>query len=193
MCNPMLVLTVAQAGIQMYQGRQQQQQAKAQGRVARQTANYNARLQENEAQRVRNIGVEEENKQRRMSAEILSNQRAQLGASGVQLNTGSALQLQEDTVNLGEVDALRIRRNYADEATAMEQGSTLTRFQGESERAALRAEGNAAFTNSALSAAGTVASKWYSPKSAAVQQNNVNAIPGGGNIHSQTYLRSQRV
>lgn len=195
MCDVMTALTV---GATLYSGYTQRQQANAQGRVARQTANYNARLQENEAQRVRNVGIEEENKQRRMTAEMLSNQRAQLGAAGVQLNTGSALQLQEDTVNLGEVDALRIRRNYADEAKSMEQGAVLTRNEGAQARAGYRASGSAAFTNSVLSAGGTVASKWYSPKSAAVQQsrvpaNNVNRIPGGGNIHSQAYLRSQRV
>lgn len=195
MCDVMTALTV---GATLYSGYTQREQANAQGRVARQTANYNARLQENEATRTRNIGIEEENKQRRMSAELLSRQRAQIGASGVQLNTGSALQLQEDTVQLGEVDALRIRRNYQDEAMSMEQGADLTRYEGQAARAGYRAEGKAAFTNSVLSSAGTVASKWYSPKSAAVQQSTVNSanvgrIPGGGNIHSTAYLRSQRV
>lgn len=168
MCNP-LVMIAASAAMQLYQGQQAKRAADHQARIQEDIGKVNAANQKNEATRLRNIGVEKENDHRRMVAEMQSRQAAQQGAAGIQLNTGSALQVREDTGRIGEIDALRIRNSYADQADAMERGAELTRINSENNAAVSRAEGRAAVTNSVLSAGGTVASRWYSPNSAANQ------------------------
>lgn len=142
-------------------------QARQQGRFQQGVSRFNARQLENEAQQVTNIGTEQENEQRRATAELLSRQRAQLGASGVELGSGSALQLQTDTQTLGEVDALRIRSTSGLRAESLIDQSELTRSQGD----AAKRSGDLKFGASLLFAAGTVAAsgvadKWFSPDSA---------------------------
>ena len=73
----------------------------------------------------------------------------------------------------------------------MQQGAKLTRIEGANTAAALKAKGRSAVTGSILSAAGTVAGKWYSPKSAAVTQTA--KAPADTNFHSTSYQRSLRV
>lgn len=115
------------------------------GDAALAASKYNARQQENEATRTRNVGVEQENLVRRQTAELISRQRTQLAAQGVDINTGSAALLQDDARSLGEADALRVRSNFEDKAVALEQQAQQTVYQG---RAALR--------SSRLRAAGTL-------------------------------------
>ena len=137
---------------------------KKQGEHEDEIAKYNARVTENEAEKVRAKGVEEENIQREKTAQLLGKQRAQLGAANVDLMTGSPLDIQEDTVLLGEVDALRVRSNFNQEAESLEEQAELTRAHGKFARRA----GRSAFTSSLGIGIGVgVASKWFTPTSAA--------------------------
>jgi len=162
MCDPVtigLTLTAVSTVAQGYQ-------AKQQGKFTESRSKFDARQLENQATRTLNKGTEEENKQRRANAELLSRQRAQLGAANVDIGSGSALQLQQDTATLGEVDALRIRSNFGDEAAVLEDTALITRATGKAARKA----GDAQFTTSVLGAAATVGSvnsKWLTPKSSA--------------------------
>lgn len=113
---------------------------KKQGEHENEIAKYNARVAENEAEKVRIKGVEEENIQRQKTAQLLAKQRAQLGAASVDLTSGTPLDIQEDTVLLGEVDALRVRSNFGQEAESLEQQAELTRSRGKfAERSGRRA------------------------------------------------------
>ena len=174
MCDPvtMTTLAVVAGATQAYS----QVQA---GRTAEATGNYNAREMENQATSIRNKGTEEENIKRRETAEFLSKQRAMLGASGIDIGSGSAADLQQDTELLGEVDALRIRRNFTDQAETVERQSELTRSEGRSAKRAanLSALGTVLTTAAtvgminapvpagaaapAATSGGTVAPKWY--------------------------------
>lgn len=159
MCEPATIaIAVAATGAVM-----QGYAAKQQGEFEDDVSKYNARQLENEAVQTRNKGTEEENRQREKTAQLTSLQRAQLGASGVDVGSGSALALQEDADLLGEADALRIRSNFEDAATAQEDQALITRASG---RAAKKA-GQNAFKASLLQAGGTVAAQWYKPTSAA--------------------------
>lgn len=163
MCDPVTALVVASTVVSTASAYQQ-------GQYQEDIAEYNARVSENEATRVRNIGVDEENKQRRQTAELISRQRTQLAASGVDIGTGSALQLQEDAALLGEIDALNIRENFAEQATALERGTVSGRSQG---RAAARAGTTQAF-GTLLSGGAKVAGKWYTPNSSVPDSATVN-------------------
>ncbi len=165
MCNPTAVMAVTTIASTFVTAQAQREQ----GRYQKGVADYNARVAENEAQEVREAGVEAENIHRQKAAQLLAKQKAQLGAAGVELTSGSPLQLQEDTVTLGEADALRIRSNFERRAEALETGAVLTRSRGEAAKDAL----NKQATGTLLSGIGEtidtgVADKWFTPNSAAV-------------------------
>lgn len=82
-------------------------------------ADYRARVLENEAEAVKRVGLEKELDVREQAAQVASMQRAQLGASGVDVSSGSALALQQDTEILSEVDALRVRRQASEQSTTL--------------------------------------------------------------------------
>lgn len=166
MCDPVSMATIA-----VVQGTYTAYQQVQEGKYQRGVAEYNARVAENEAQQTINKGVEAENIQRQRTAELISKQRAQLGAANIDLGSGSALQLQEDAATLGEVDALRIRSNFEDQAKSLEIGAELTRNQGrQAERAGkMKAFGTLLGTTAAVAGTG-VADKWFTPNSAGVTQ-----------------------
>lgn len=170
MCEPATIAYVAVVVVGALAGAKQQRQ---QGKFQKETARFNARQQENEATQLRNKSVIEENKSRRATTELQSRQRARLAASNIDVESGSALQLQEDTALLGDVDALRIRSNIGGQASSLEQQSTLTESRG----SFLEQAGKNKATGTLLSAAGSIAgsqqvgsavnSKWFSANSAA--------------------------
>ena len=162
MCEPATIVVIAGAVLSAY-GQVEQ------GRAAESAANYNARVQENEATQLRNIAVERENEQREQTAQLLSRQRAQFAASGVDIDAGSALAVQQDTEQLGEISAQRIRRNLGEQASSLEGGAGLTRSQG----SAARFQGNVGAAGTLLQTASTTLdSKWFNSKSVATR-------PGG--------------
>lgn len=166
MCSPMAAL----AAVAVVQGAFTATQQIQQGRHQADVAEYNARVAENEAEETRAAGVEAENIQRRKTAELISKQRAQLGAANVDIGSGSALQLQEDAEILGEVDALRIRSNFESRAGALDTGAALTAGQGEFARSAGLGSAAGTLLGTGATVIGTgVADKWLTPSSAANQ------------------------
>lgn len=165
MCDPVTIATVMAVTATVSQG----YAAKKQGKYQNQVAKYNARVQENEAEETIAKGVEEENIQREKTAKLLARQRAELGASGVGLTTGSPLDIQEETELLGEVDALRIKSNFQKRAVSLGQQAELTKATGE----AAESTGKQEFASSLLQAGGQflssgVADKWFTPDSAGI-------------------------
>lgn len=179
MCEPATIAYVSAAVLTAAGTIQQGHQAKIQGEFANDVAKYNARVQQNEAVRTRNRGVEEENAHREKVQQLLSRQRVQSAASGVDVGSGSALNLQQDTLVQGEADALRIRSNFEDQAVSREQQADVTLAEGRAKKAGGRSQ----FKSSLLMAAGTLAgaaatsglsSKWFTPNSAATQSTTIN-------------------
>jgi hypothetical protein len=85
--------------------------------------NYNAKIQDMNAtlaeRRARDAldrGQEEEQRKREQAAQILGKQRAAMAANGVDLTFGSPLDTLVSTATLGELDAMTIRKNAANEA-----------------------------------------------------------------------------
>ena len=162
MCEPTTVtavMAVASTAVQM-------QAQRREGRYKKGVAAYNARVSENEAQEIRAAGAEAENIQRRKTAELLAKQRAQLGAAGIELGTGSPLQLQEETVTLGEADALRIRSNFEAKALSLETGADLTLSQGAFAESIGEQKAVGTLLSGTAKTLGTgVADKWFTPNS----------------------------
>lgn len=133
------------------------QQAKA----AKQEAAYNSRLKENEATRMANKGVDEENKHRAEVALFQQQQAAQFAAGNVLLGSGSPDQVLQSTADLGDTDARRIRDNYLLESDSMMDEAKGIRIAGKNAAKSAIMGG----ITSGLMAAGSVAGKWYSPDS----------------------------
>lgn len=161
MCSPTLVITSISTLMSM-------KSASDQASFEAGTANYNARVAENTAQKTINAGVEKENAQRLKTARLQAQQKAKLGSLNVDVASGSAAQLQEDTATLGEVDALRIRSNTLDKAEALMDQSKLFKAQAKAAKQAGKNKMIGSLLTGLGTAAGTgVADKWFTASSAA--------------------------
>lgn len=163
MCDVATAAVAVTAASQLAQGYSKKQAYEAQAEVAR----YNAVQAQNEATRTRNLGVQKENQLRQKTAALLSTQKARFGASGVRLDSGSPLQVMEDTQSMGEVDAQRVRQTYLDQAQASDDQASLLRAQASDYESA----GSRAIFGSVLGAAASagtaaVSSGWFDEDSA---------------------------
>jgi len=126
MCDPvaMGVAMGAQAGMQIFG---QQAQAKAQ----RQAAEYNAKVAENNARlaeenvrREQLSNAQAEQQQRTKTASLIGSERAALAASGVDVNSGTSVDIQASTAKTGFEDLLTIRENSLAKQRAFHQQAT---------------------------------------------------------------------
>jgi hypothetical protein len=141
------------------------------GNAARAAGDYNAQIAENnkviaerQASDALARGKIAEDEQRRKTMAIKGAQRAALGASGVALDSGSALDILGDTAAFGELDALTIRSNADREA----YGYRVQGMNFEAEAGLARAGGKAAQTAGMIGAGATLLSgaagvgdRWY--------------------------------
>ncbi len=116
MCDIMSALAIGSTIVGVA-GAKQQSDASSEAQL------FNARVQEQNAElserRARDAlerGKDEEQQKRQENSQILGRQTAAMAANGVDIGFGSALDVLLSTTTLGEMDALRIRKNSADEA-----------------------------------------------------------------------------
>ncbi|MBS1164486.1 MAG: hypothetical protein H6R00_511 [Proteobacteria bacterium] len=137
-------------------------------------AKYNAEVQRNNAmladRQARNVldaGMREEQKQKALTAQLMSRQQATQAANGVDVTFGTPLDLMVDTAKMGAVDALTIRtnayRNYDDarnQAVSSRNQAALYDMQAKNSR-----------TAGILGAFGTMASAFGSAYANAAKAN----------------------
>lgn len=115
------------------------------GRYNQQIADMNADMADAQARDAITRGQEEERRHRQSVQGLIGRQRAALAAQGVDVNSGSALDVQADAAKFGALDAVTIRNNAAREAWGY-------RVQA----ANYKAEGRLAFNRGMLDAGGTL-------------------------------------
>jgi hypothetical protein len=98
-------------------------------------ADQNAKFEDQRAADARTRGVQEELQQRRKVNQLMGEQAASAAGAGVQVNSGSPLDIMSDTVMLGESDAKTIRQNAAREAFGYEQNAYNYRYSGTNHKA----------------------------------------------------------
>lgn len=157
MCSP-IALAVTSIAATLVGGYQQAQAAKAEGAYAAQVANQNAKIATQQADYERQLGNIEEEKQRRNVRLMLGSQRAALAANGIDTTSGTALDLQSETAQLGEEDALAIRANAARRAWGYEVDA----MNQKANAAAAKARGKNQAIGSYLGAAAQSAALGYS-------------------------------
>ena len=122
MCEAATIATVASiavtaisTGVGMYA---QQQQAQAQERSAKAAAAYNAQVAENEAATQRQLaqneiskGIADRERQQRQAARAMGEMRANMGASGFEMDSGSNLSLLAESAQEHQYDADVIMSN----------------------------------------------------------------------------------
>ncbi len=86
------------------------------GKAQQQLAEYNAKVADLQAADAITRGMETETRLRQGVRGMIGSQRVAFAASGQEVDSGSALDVQADTAALGELDAMTIRTNAAREA-----------------------------------------------------------------------------
>lgn len=93
-------------------------------------ANYNAALSRRAAQDALDRGMEEEQKYRKQIRQVIGTQRAGFASQNVDVNTGTAAEIQKQTAGIGEMDAITIRNNAILEAWGYQQQAKMYKMQG---------------------------------------------------------------
>lgn len=153
MCNPAAIPLVLSAVATGYSVVAQNKQNKYQEKVAK----NNALINENLAKDAENRGAIDEANHRLKVAQMKSSQRAKFGATGADVNLGSALEVQADTAMMGELDALTIRSNAGREAYGYRGNAS--NIQSQSRLNSMAAKNNQ--VNTLLTGTSKVAGQWY--------------------------------
>jgi len=139
MADPVTIAVVAMAAsaaVSAVGAIQQGAAAAAQGRSQQQAQQYNAIIKQQNAQAARQQAGARENQQRRISRQLLGQQRAALAQAGIGVGFGSALDIEEQSAIRAEFDALTIRYEGEMQAKGLLAAAEQDLFQGQVARAA---------------------------------------------------------
>lgn len=89
---------------------------KQQAEFQKQSLEFNMKLADIKGAEAERIGQEEAEFVKMRGDQIIGTQRATMAAQGIELDSGTALALQEETARMAEQDAIRIKNNAAREA-----------------------------------------------------------------------------
>ena len=142
------------AGSSLAGGIAQGEAAQAAGDFSARQSEANARLQEMQATDVEKRGKKEAQLHRRKVRGLIGSQRAALAAQGLDVNTGTAQDVQLETAQFGEEDAATIRKNAIREAYGLRVGAVNTRSQGKFDQIAGRASKRTSYLTGGMQAAG---------------------------------------
>lgn len=149
------------------QGNAAQEQYNYQAQVAKKNAN----IAQQNADQKRQEGIEEARQQRIKTLQAVGSQQAAMAANGIDISSGTALDIIEDTTATGELDALTKQYNYESQAIALEQQADNFNNQASLDTLAGQNAYQAGKMNAisagvkGLADTASVASKWYSPSS----------------------------
>lgn len=137
------------SGALSYQNSQRQASAvRREGRYISAVNTANAALADESAEDAIARGWLAEQRLRTGTHGLAAEQRTMLAAQGLDLSTGSAAEIAENTIALGELDALMIRNNaareawgYRVEATNFRQQALLARSSSKAQARSLRMQG----------------------------------------------------
>jgi hypothetical protein len=113
----------------------------AEGRYGRAVGNMNAQLALQQAEDANRVGEQEAAKRLRQGGQDASSERARYAAQGINVDTGSAAQTQEDVRKAAEQDAVTIRKNAAMQAWGFGMDAVNSRAKGNMAYRAGRNEG----------------------------------------------------
>lgn len=134
MCDPVTIAVAATAASGAFSA----YQANEQGKYQQAVAERNAKMQENQATDARARGVVAGEEQRDRARQLGARQATQLAGSGLDISSGTSLDLFAETATLGEYDAQVVENNAAREAFGFKTRAEESRLSGKNARAAGR-------------------------------------------------------
>jgi len=165
-----LAATIGSTALGVVGSIQQGKAANAAAKYNAQVARNNAQVQEWQAKDAEARGRTKELQHRQQVSQLIGRQRAVMAGNGVDVNLGSAVDLQADTASQGEFDALTIRSNAEREAYAARVGASNYTAEAGLQIGQGKAAKQAGFMGAGttlLSGAGSVADKWLTYRKAA--------------------------
>jgi hypothetical protein len=156
MCEPTSILAMTAIVLTAVGGVQSYRAQKANADYQEQLGERNAEIGRRQASQERQIGNIDEERHLRKVRQLLGSQRAQQAANGLDINSGSALDLQAETAGFGGADAATIRSNSLRRAWGLEVGAVNDLNSG---RAAAAESRNAA-TGTLISTGASMASMY---------------------------------
>lgn len=93
------------------------QAIKAESRFAQKRFEINSKIADFQAQDAIRRGEKQSAFVKKQANQVIGAQRAALAAQGIEIDTGTALEAQEETAKIGQLDALTIRSNAFREAS----------------------------------------------------------------------------
>jgi hypothetical protein len=144
--------TAALSGASLANGYIQGQAIEAQGDYAKKVSDGNAKLIELRAEDEIIRGEADAVAYKKKVRKLRGSQRAAYGASGVDVNTGSAMLVQQETEEQGALDALTIKNNAWKRAWGLKQEASNERFSGELGVIAARSQANNTYATAGLDA-----------------------------------------
>lgn len=154
----------------------QAQAAKAQGEFEKQQAEINARFADMKAKEAIRIGDRSAAQHGRKIKSLVGKQRASLAAQGIQVDTGTAEEIQEQTLEIGREEMEIIRNNAWREAFGYKSQAAGDRMSGQMAESAGRFQATGTLISGGLKAMDTYSrssqlqssTKFEAPKSANV-------------------------
>lgn len=146
----MAIAAIAAAGMSAY-GMQQQ------ARTQRKVGEYNAKMNEFAAQDAEKRGDQQANDLARRMAALKGTQRSRMAAAGLDLEDGTAADIQDQTDFFTDRDVATLRFNGRKDAWSARQSGALAQWRGNAD--ANQSELSSYAT--VLSAASRVSDKWY--------------------------------
>lgn len=116
MCEPTTIAYVGALVLTAAAGVYHADAQKKAGQYQAEVAEQNAKLGDFRAEQTAQIGAIREEQHRAKVRQMAGTQRANLAANGVDLGSGTALDMVTETYTMGEADALTIRYNAMNEA-----------------------------------------------------------------------------
>lgn len=111
-----LVTSAVGVGLQAYSAREQAKASNQAAEYNAQVQDRNATIAETQAVRAEDVGKVEAKQHRLRVSQLKAKQRVAAAGSGVVVDEGSPLEILKDTAELGELDALTIKQNAAQDA-----------------------------------------------------------------------------
>ena len=106
------------------------------GKAAENTANYNAKVAENNATAERQRAAYEASITRDRVKQVMGAQRAAAASSGLDVQSGTPVAVLGDTAKSGELDVLARLYGGESQATALQNDATMFRAQGKAQKKA---------------------------------------------------------
>ena len=179
-----LVSAAASTAMGVVSGVQQANATKAQMNYQADVNKRNAKIAQANADMKRQEGIEESRLQKIRNLQKVGAQQAAMAANGIDVSSGTALDVVEDTAAMGELDALTTRYNAETQAQAYERQANNLTNQANMDIIS----GQNAYKSGITGAIGSgfkglgdtasVASRWYSPNSIGTTRN-MGQVSGG--------------